>query len=59
MSMTTLEQGLGMKEIIGARKYLECSSLTGDGVDDVLEAVTRAALLPQGEKGSGSCCIIL
>jgi Rho family protein len=28
---------------IGARKYLECSSLTGEGVDDVFEAATRAA----------------
>ena len=44
---------------IGARKYLECSSLTGEGVDDVFEAATRAALLTF-EKGEGSgCCVIL
>lgn len=44
---------------IGARKYLECSSLTGEGVDDVFEAATRAALLTfEGSKGSG-CCVIL
>lgn len=44
---------------IGARKYLECSSLTGEGVDDVFEAATRAALLSfEGNKGQG-CCIIL
>ncbi|KAI9797591.1 MAG: Rho GTPase [Sarcosagium campestre] len=44
---------------IGARKYLECSSLTGEGVDDVFEAATRAALLTF-EKGEGSgCCVLL
>ncbi|KAI9892404.1 MAG: Rho GTPase [Vezdaea aestivalis] len=44
---------------IGARKYLECSSLTGEGVDDVFEAATRAALLAI-EKGEGNgCCTIL
>lgn len=44
---------------IGARKYLECSSLTGEGVDDVFEAATRASLL-MFEKGEGSgCCVIL
>lgn len=44
---------------IGARKYLECSSLTGEGVDDVFEAATRNALLII-EKGEGSgCCVIL
>ncbi|KKZ62615.1 GTP-binding protein rho2 [[Emmonsia] crescens] len=43
---------------VGARKYLECSSLTGEGVDDVFEAATRAALLTF-EKDRGSCCVIL
>jgi Rho family, other len=43
---------------VGARKYLECSSLTGEGVDDVFEAATRAALLTFDRQRSG-CCIIL
>ncbi|KAK3318243.1 P-loop containing nucleoside triphosphate hydrolase protein [Apodospora peruviana] len=44
---------------IGARKYLECSSLSGEGVDDVFEAATRAALITF-DKGEGSgCCVIL
>ncbi len=44
---------------INARKYLECSALTGEGVDDVFEAATRAALLTF-EKGEGNgCCVIL
>ena len=43
---------------IGARKYLECSSLTGEGVDDVFEAATRAALLTF-DKRKSSCCVVL
>jgi len=44
---------------IGARKYLECSSLTGEGVDDVFEAATRAALLNNDVGEGGGCCVIL
>ncbi|OXV10148.1 hypothetical protein Egran_02088 [Elaphomyces granulatus] len=43
---------------IGARRYLECSSLTGEGVDDVFEAATRAALLNLEKQRSG-CCVML
>lgn len=44
---------------VGARKYLECSSLTGEGVDDVFEAATRAALLTFEKERGGGCCTIL
>ena len=44
---------------IGARKYLECSSLTGEGVDDVFEAATRASLLMFERGERGGCCVIL
>lgn len=45
---------------IGARRYLECSALTGEGVDDVFEVATRAALLVRNTpEPSGGCCIIL
>jgi Rho family, other len=44
---------------IGARKYLECSSLTGEGVDDVFEAATRAALLKFEDREGNGCCVIL
>ena len=44
---------------MGARKYLECSSLTGEGVDDVFEAATRAALLTFEKGERGGCCVIL
>lgn len=53
------KQATDIAHNIGARKYLECSSLSGEGVDDVFEAATRAALL-RFEKGEGSgCCVIL
>lgn len=59
-NFVTSQSGSHIANDIGARKYLECSSLTGEGVDDVFEAATRAALLTfeKGESGGG-CCVIL
>jgi Rho family protein len=52
-------QGEAVAKEVGARRYLECSSLTGEGVDDVFEAATRAAMLTF-EKGERSgCCVVL
>ncbi|MCJ1345593.1 Rho GTPase [Peltigera leucophlebia] len=59
LHFTTENEGHQASREIGARRYLECSSLTGEGVDDVFEAATRAALL-KFEKGErGGCCAIL
>lgn len=55
----TAREGEQMAQVCGARRYLECSSLTGEGVDDVFEAATRAALLTNGKQGGNGCCIIL
>lgn len=44
---------------VGAKKYLECSSLTGEGVDDVFEAATRAALTTFEKSQKTGCCVIL
>ena len=56
----TEQEGHAAGREIGARKYLECSSLTGEGVDDVFEAATRAALLSfEKSEGAGCCCVIL
>lgn len=53
------EEGEEVRKRIGAKKYLECSSLTGEGVDDVFEAATRQSLL-SGERSQGrGCCVIL
>ncbi|ODV69790.1 hypothetical protein HYPBUDRAFT_154797 [Hyphopichia burtonii NRRL Y-1933] len=43
---------------IGAKQYLESSSLTGEGVDDIFEFATRTSLLVN-EKSKTSCCRII
>ncbi|KAH0542681.1 Rho GTPase [Glutinoglossum americanum] len=53
------KDGMDTAHEIGARRYLECSSLTGEGVDDVFEAATRAALLKFEDGESVGCCTIL
>ncbi|MCJ1307475.1 Rho GTPase [Agyrium rufum] len=58
LHFTTPKEGADTAQQIGARKYLECSSLTGEGVDDVFEAATRAALLLGGRE-KGGCCVIM
>lgn len=59
LQFITESEGHQASKEIGARRYLECSSLTGEGVDDVFEAATRAALL-KFEKGErNGCCAIL
>lgn len=58
LRFVTTKEGSDTGTQIGARKYLECSSLTGEGVDDVFEAATRAALLTF-DKQKSSCCTIL
>ncbi|KAK6438793.1 Rho GTPase [Oleoguttula sp. CCFEE 5521] len=55
----TSEEGEDVRKRVGAKKYLECSSLTGEGVDDVFEAATRQSLLGSGERERGGCCVIL
>lgn len=60
LKFITSGMGAEIAGLYGARTYLECSSLTGEGVDDVFEAATRAALLiVNGEQGGDGCCVIL
>ncbi|CCF60191.1 hypothetical protein KAFR_0J01240 [Kazachstania africana CBS 2517] len=42
---------------VGAKNYMECSALTGEGVDDVFEVATRTSLLVKEDPGH-SCCTI-
>ncbi|OAQ63962.1 gtp-binding protein rho2 protein [Purpureocillium lilacinum] len=44
---------------LGVRRYMECSSLSGEGVDDVFEAATRTALLTFGRPMGLGCCAVL
>lgn len=50
-----------MANRIGAKKYMECSALTGEGVDDIFEAATRSALLFRdgSEETSKGCCSLM
>lgn len=50
-------QGEEIARQIGAKKFLECSALTGESVDDVFEAATRTSLLVSEETSSG-CCVV-
>lgn len=52
-----------MARTIGAKRYIECSALTGSNVDRVFEVATRAALLVRDGNQSedatgGKCCSI-
>jgi Ras family protein A len=40
-----IEQGQAVATKIGAKHYMECSSRTGEGVREVFQVATRAALL--------------
>lgn len=53
------EEAQQVAKEIGARRYLECSALTGEGVDDIFEVATRASLLVSSTPPHTSCCIIL
>ncbi|RMZ74859.1 hypothetical protein DV737_g5670, partial [Chaetothyriales sp. CBS 132003] len=55
----TPEQGEEVRKKIGAYKYLECSAKTNQGVREVFESATRAALLTRKGGKSGKKCLIL
>jgi len=52
-----IEQGKDMSEKINAFSYLECSAKSKEGVRDVFETATRAAL--QVKKKKKSKCSLL
>ncbi|KAM5523601.1 GTP-binding protein rho2 [Fusarium oxysporum f. sp. phaseoli] len=59
MRFVSEHDGEAIAREIGAKRYLECSSLSGEGVDDVFEAATRAALLTFEKGEGGGCCVVL
>jgi len=54
----TPEEAESVRSKIGAHKYLECSAKTGDGVREVFEHATRAALVVAKKKKSGKCLLL-
>lgn len=57
MDLVSHEEAQQVARQIGAKKLLECSALTGEGVDDVFEMATRTSLLVNKEPGK-QCCVI-
>ncbi|AET40123.1 Rho family GTPase RHO2 Ecym_5365 [Eremothecium cymbalariae DBVPG len=55
--MVNLSQAQEVAKAIGAKKYMECSALTGEGVDDVFELATRTSLLVNRDPGNFCCAI--
>ncbi|KAI9142090.1 GTPase rho1 [Paraphysoderma sedebokerense] len=53
----TPEEGMAVAQKIGAYKYLECSAKANEGVKEVFEYATRAALLAKTKKKKA--CLIL
>ena len=54
----TYLQGLQMQKNIGAVKYLECSVLTGKGIDIVFDEAIRAVLYPRPKKKVKGCTLL-
>jgi len=54
----TEQEGLAVAQKIGATKYLECSAKTNEGVREVFEVATRAALVAGKRKKPNKCSIL-
>lgn len=52
-------QGMAVANKIGARHYLECSARTGEGVREVFQYATRAALLSRPKNSKKHHCVVV
>ena len=61
LTSLSFPQGEEVRKKIGAYKYLECSAKTNEGVREVFEHATRAALLSRSGRKSHhkSKCLVL
>lgn len=50
---------MAVAQKINARHYLECSAKSGEGVREVFQYATRAALLSRPGKKRGNHCVVL
>lgn len=55
----TTKEGKRMKDEIGAIAYIECSSLKGDNIEDLLLSVTSPKPLKKKPKTKGKKCSII
>ena len=49
---------MAVAQKIGAKHYLECSAKTGEGVREVFQYATRAALLSKVSKKKKGCLVL-
>ena len=54
----TYEQGQAVAQKIGAYKFLECSARFNDGVKEVFETATKAALSKKAAAKKGKCLLL-
>jgi Ras family protein A len=50
---------MAVAQKINARHYLECSARTGEGVREVFQYATRAALLSRSDRSKKKHCVVL
>ncbi|KAF5337697.1 hypothetical protein D9758_017344 [Tetrapyrgos nigripes] len=51
--------GMAVAQKINAKHYLECSAKSGEGVREVFQYATRAALLSRPKNKKGTKCVII
>ena len=56
--MVSLQKAQEMAKSINAKRYLECSALTQDGLKNVFDEAIRAALNRAPPVQSGGCCTL-
>lgn len=59
LTAISIYQGEEVRKKIGAYKYLECSAKTNEGVREVFEHATRAALLQRNRGNKKHKCLVL
>ncbi|KAG5656050.1 hypothetical protein KAF25_001620 [Fusarium avenaceum] len=58
LQFVTTQEGKEYARELGAICYVECSALTGQGIDNVFELAVRATLVKSEEKQGKSCCVV-